>query len=265
MKTVANAIFFLGGDDLEMLTIRDLLARHVAAHQVCDKGLAWGARASDYAEEIRRTLAEGDTPVLIELTIDIELDERRIVIVDHHGARAGKDAPTSLEQIFALLKLPGAEWTRWMELVAANDKGHIAEMLEQGASEDEIKRVRAADRAAQGITVAEERAAEEAVRQAETHAGGYLTVVRLAHARTAAVADRMEKSLGGDGYRNLLVVSPGQLNFFGDGAHVKALDDRFPGGWYGGALPTRGYWGSERAAASEVLGFLLQCFANEQT
>jgi hypothetical protein len=234
--------FFLGGHDLEMLTIRDLLAEH-APGCFLDKGLSWGAKASDYREEIGSALANGFTPVLIELTVDMALDADRVVVIDHHGGRAGMDKPTSLHQVFELLVLPRDKWTRWHDLVAANDRGYIPEMIEIGASQEEIIEVRAADRAAQGITPEEKAEGEKAAADAEVLADGMLTVVRLPHTRTATVADRLEPALGGPGYENLLVISPDQVNFFGSGKLVYALNKTFPGGWYGGSLPERGFWG----------------------
>ena len=154
-----DLVFFLGGHDLEMDTIRELLERR-AAGRWHDRGLAWGARASAYREEIEAALAAGETPVLVELEDDVGLDGRCVVIVDHHGESAGAERPTSLEQVFAWLALPPGEWTRWHELVAANDRGYIPALVEAGASIEEIREVRAADRGAQGITEAEERAAQ---------------------------------------------------------------------------------------------------------
>lgn len=48
----AKPVFFLGGRDLEMLTIRDLMAEH-APGRFHDKGLPWGAKASDCQGEAR--------------------------------------------------------------------------------------------------------------------------------------------------------------------------------------------------------------------
>ena len=138
-----------------------------------------------------------------------------------------------------------AAWTRWYELVAANDRGHVRAMKEAGATQEEIRAVRAADRQAQGVTAAEEHAAEAAIKGATVLFHGRLTVVRLPHERTSPVADKMEKEMGGAGYENLLVVSPRQVNFFGSGSVIRALDENFPGGWYGGSLPERGFWGGE--------------------
>lgn len=234
-------LFLLGGHDLEMLTIRELLQAH-APDSFIDKRLGWGALASDYRLEIADALQRGQTPVLVELVDDIGLDGK-VIIIDHHGPLAGADQPTALHQVFDLLGLPPEAWTRWMELVAANDRGHIRGMQEVGATMDEIVAIRAADRAAQGITEEQEQQAAAAVLQAESLCGGRLTIVRLPHNRTATVADRLAPELGGPGYENLLVLSSEELNFFGQGRLVLLLDQNFPGGWYGGSLPERGYWG----------------------
>ncbi|MBI5328191.1 MAG: hypothetical protein HZB80_07860 [Deltaproteobacteria bacterium] len=242
MINIEKLTFFLGGHDLEMLTIREILEEH-APGRFFDKGLSWGAKASDYRKEIQEVLANGRVPVLVELTLDMEIDEGLTIIIDHHGERAGSDNPTSLHQIFDLLNLPQDKWTRWFDLVAANDRGYIPAMLETGATQEEIIKVRAADRAAQGITAEEEAEGEKAAANAEVFADGMLTLVCLPHTRTATVADRLEASLGGPGYKNLLIISPTQVNFFGAGKLIYVLDEAFPGGWYGGALPERGFWG----------------------
>jgi hypothetical protein len=256
-------IFFLGGIDLEMVMIRELLER-CAPGQWRDLELAWGAKTSAYSKEIEAVLAAGLTPVLVELEDDMGLDAQRVVVIDHHGGRAGAGQPTSLEQVFALLELSPEEWTRWYELVAANDRGYVPGLVAAGATAEEIREVRAADRRAQGITEAEERAAEQALKTLQVLAGGELTVAMLPHARTAALADRLETALGGVGGENLLIRSPGQLNFFGAGKLVVALDAEFPGGWYGGALPDRGYWGHSAAPFTFVQDFLLDYLARQR-
>jgi hypothetical protein len=248
--------FFLGGDDLEMVTIRELLVRH-APGQYHDRKLSWGARASDYRTEIEAALIRGDVPVLVELAMDLPLDPDKVIVVDHHGEQSGMGKPTALEQVFKLLRLSSEAWTRWHALVAANDRGYIPELLAVGATPEEIRQVRSADRAAQGVTPKEETQAERAVAEAETTADDRLTVVRLPHRRTSAAADRLERVLGGPGYENLLVLSPDQVNFFGVGEIVVALDKSFPGGWYGGGLPDRGFWGHGELLP-DVLPFLCE-------
>ncbi len=256
MRDEFRSAFFLGGHDLEMLTIRELLVREVPADRMIDKGLAWGAKASDYRRELGQALDRGFRPVLIELEIDLPLERSRIAVVDHHGGRAGKDRPTSLHQVFDLLGLPQERWTRWFDLVAANDRGYIPAMVEIGATRDEIIRVRAADRAAQGITAEQEAQGERAIAGAQCLAGGRLTVIGLSHDRTAAVADRLAPELGGSGFENLLILGRDSVHFFGAGRLVLSLNQAFPGGWSGGSLPDRGFWGHP-VPARDALDHLL--------
>ena len=183
--------------------------------------------------------------MLVELQPDLAIAAERVILVDHHGDRAGREQPTSLEQVFALLQLPASRWTRWFDLVAANDRRHVRGMLALNppATTGELRRVRAADRAAQGITAVQEQAGTLAVAAAHVLAKGQLTVIELPHDRVAAAADQLEPALGGAGYQNLLIYSPQQVNFFGSGLVIARLVAGFPGGWFGGSLPDRGFWG----------------------
>lgn len=241
--------FFLGGADLEMVAVRQLLMD--AGARFCDKGLAWGARASAYREEIAAALAAGRQPVLVELEDDLGLPLNRVLIVDHHGPQSG-DQNSALRQVFDLLGIPPSCWTRWQALVAANDRGHIPAMAAMGASAEEIAQVRTADRRAQGITPTQEAAGVRAAQEAEVLLGGRLHVVHLPHAQTATVADRLHPA---SGVENLLIVSPDEVNFYGSGRLVALLDCRIPGGWTGGELPARGYWG--HAGRPDVLPILM--------
>ncbi|MDA1053166.1 MAG: hypothetical protein O3C40_22150 [Planctomycetota bacterium] len=255
--------FFLGGRDLEMLTIRQLLDEHLPGCYV-DHELSWGATAVHYADEINEALAEGLRVVLIELELGHddpwrdEIAAGRVVIVDHHDERAGADQPTALEQIFALLDLPRAAWKRWHVLVAANDRGHVFELQAMGATTEEIVQVRAADRSSQGATPEEEASAREAIGRREMLLDGDLTVVRLPHGRTSTAADAMETALGGPGYHNLLILTPGGATFFGDGTAVQALHARLPNSYYGGALPERGFWGIDGEVTLDELVATIQ-------
>ena len=245
--------YFLGGADLEMQTIAELLRRH-APDRFSDRGLAWGAKASDYADELEQVRAAGYRPVLIELPWDLPQPLGDCVLVDHHGERAGADAATSLEQVFQRLGLPARDWTRWLALVAANDRGHIAAMQAAGASREEITAVRQADRAAQGVTAEQEAQAETAIATRRCLAEGALVEVNLPHGRVAPVADRLDAALGGPGFETLVVFSPDEVNVFGPGAVIVGLDRAFPGGWCGGNLPERGFWGcAGRALAADAV------------
>ncbi|GMV31726.1 MAG: hypothetical protein AMXMBFR59_38510 [Rhodanobacteraceae bacterium] len=244
--------YFLGGRDLEMRTIAELLAVH-APGRYADRGLAWGAKASDYAGPLRTCLAAGQQPVLVELAWDLpDLPIDQVVLIDHHGAAAGAAAPTSLEQVFARLGRPPGEWTRRLALIAANDRGHTRAMQTLGATADEMQAIRADDRAAQGIDPAHEHAAAAAIAAAERLSSGVL-VVRLPHAHAATVTDRLEAALGGPGYSELLVISPHEVNFYGNGETIARLDAAFPGGWRGGELPQRGFWGHAHPDTDAIL------------
>jgi len=243
---VVNDLYLLGGHDLEMVTIRQLVAATLGDHAVVDRRLDWSkARASVLRPDIKAALAAGRQPVLVELVADVEpaLAER-CVWIDHHGAGAGADVPTPLEQVFRRLGLPAEAWTRELALVAANDRGARAALAAMGATAEEVRRIRAADRAAQGITAAEEAAAAAAVERAEPFAGGRALLVRLPHDRTAPVVDRLEPG------RALVVAGPREINVFADGRTIEALRAAFPGGWWGGELPRAGFWGAARTDLS---------------
>jgi hypothetical protein len=238
---------FLGGHDLEMLAIRDLAARVLGVERVSDAGLAWGARASAYGDAIAQAATEKLTPVLVELQADIPLPAGSLLI-DHHGERAG--GPSSLRQIYDLLGPAAGPWTRWMTLVDANDRGHISALRAIGATDAEIAQVRQADRQAQGITAAEEAAGLAALASVREVLGGSLLVGDLPHKRTATLTDPL--ALAGD-MRDLLVICPTSVHFFGAGERILAFDAAFPGGWRGGELPQRGFWGIDRVPAERDL------------
>ncbi len=228
-------VFFLGGYDLEMLTIKGLLTEKGVTYY--DKGLSWGAKASDYKDEINKTISSGMIPVLVELCNDLNLSKENCIFIDHHGEMAGAKTPSSLRQVFELLHIPEDQWTRFYELVDANDKGHIKALVDIDASREEIKPIRKAEWQAKGITDEQIKQAQIAISSKETLLNGKLTVVKLQHSKTAVITDLLHPALGGNGYENLLIISPNEVNFYGKGDIVLALDKMFSGGWYGGALP----------------------------
>lgn len=232
-----------------MAEIRALLDR-VMPGSVEDLALAWGARASEYGDAIAAAIACGETPVLVELAYDLPptLDRAALLEVDHHGELAGR--PTAIEQVFALLGLPPSAWTRRHALVAANDRGHVAGMQVIGASAAEIAAIRAEDRATQGVTAADEAEAWRAI--AARRASGRLTEVETASASSTAVADLILPEMGGPGFDRLLVRMPGKLAAFADGEAIRRLAAHFSGGYWGGDLPRRGYWGLPAASERDV-------------
>lgn len=244
MSTPPNLVFLLGGHDLEMVTIRALVSDTLGPLHLIDKHLAWGARASAYETDIGAALGNGQTPVLLELIDDLPpaIPRPALIDIDHHGARAGADQPCSLRQVFDLLALPQAAWCRQFDLVAVNDIGHMAGMRAFGASAEEIRGIRDADRSAQGVTSQDELAARDAMRQMERH--GRLLVAHLTSSRTSPLLDFLEPEYGGHASpQDVLVITPTTVEFYGRGSDVLALAATYPQSWSGGALPGRGFWG----------------------
>lgn len=257
---MSSMVFFLGGAAAEMNAIREVL--HSSNQPYCDKQLGWGASASAYAEELAAAAANGQTAVLIELALDIELPAGAVV-VDHHNENS--DRPASILQVLDLL---GMEPTRNQQLIAANDCGYIPGMLALGATPEEVAAVRLLDRAAQGITPEQEAEAERAISNREVVNG--VTVVHMSHSKTATVADRLFSQ---DEEQRLLILSgDGESNFFGKkelclllqgektGKTAEGWDtySHF-GGWTGGGQDF-GYWGGY-ADQSEILDYVTSYFA----
>lgn len=220
--------FFLGGIDAEMLEIRNILNGYEC--KCHDKNLAWGAKASQYTKELNEIGTE--VPVLVELDVDIDLPKNSIII-DHHNDRAGKEQPTSIEQVADLL---GAKLNRWQKLIAANDRGWIIGMREAGATDEEIKRIRNYDRECHGVTEEMENEAEKIcsrIRRTKSP-----VIIDFKFDIISPVTDRLY-----DIADNLLVLGPNSTTFSGDGKIVQRLAEYFPNSFYGGELPLRGYWG----------------------
>ena len=220
--------FFLGGYDAEMCEIRIILEQSNC--QFYDKQLAWGAKLSSYEQELKQV--KDSIPVLIELNIDITYPPNS-VILDHHGERAGKDKPTSIEQLAKLLRL---ELSYWQKLIAANDRGWIDELVEIGATKKEIQLIRQYDRRCQGVTDKEEKAAEKAITKLKYEENLAVIDYQLEH--TSPIIDRLYGQ-----YPNILIFTPKTTEFYGNGSVIQELAKQFQECWYGGQLPEKGYWG----------------------
>ena len=261
VKSNNQYVIFCGGYDAEMVEVINVCRE--AGVGVVDKHLGWGAAASAYTEEIAQALSAGKTPVLVELSGAEAI--AGAIVVDHHNENAGK--PASILQVLDLL---GMEPSRRQQLIAANDAGYIPGMLALGATAEEVAEVRLLDRSAQGITPEQETEAERAIAAAETVNG--VTIVRMAHSKTATVCDRLfnpEKE-----QRLLILSGDGESNFFGNGELCLALQGKDTGekteqgytiyshfgGWVGGNLPKSGFWGgyADQAAVEE---YVLNWFA----
>lgn len=137
-------LFLLGGNDLEMQTIKDILKSNNIEY--IDKKLSWGAKLSDYKNELKH----------MGIIYGIELEEditppKNYISIDHHGEN--NHLESSLEQIAKILDL---ELNRHQFLVAKNDSNYIKGMQSICTTKEEINLIRAMDRKAQGATPEDE-------------------------------------------------------------------------------------------------------------
>lgn len=151
-----HRIFLLGGRDLEMITIRDLLIEHGykdgriepdAPLLYFDRDLEWGAQWSAYSDIVNNARYAEYTIYGIELGVDMDL-RGKCRLVDHHNCKAFKR--TSLLQVAELLGIKKDKLTERQKLVSANDWGHRAGLREAGATEAEIRSIRIEDLTKQG-------------------------------------------------------------------------------------------------------------------
>lgn len=208
---MSKRIFLLGGNDLEMTTIKNLLVN--AGEQFETHDLRWdNAKLSSYEKTLEEYGNSPDYQIYgIELNEDIPHPDN-YVRIDHHNDFANK--PSSLEQVAKLL---GLAMDRHMQLVAANDSRYIPGMIKLGASREEIDDIRRADRAAQGVSEGDdERLAEESLKSCKGDASN-LYVVKSLTSKFSTICDRMYP------YRRLLIYNDDVAEFYGEGVNDLTL------------------------------------------
>lgn len=232
-------VFLLGGHDLEMMTIKEMVELHPNC-VVVDKNLQWdNAMLGEYLIELQ-DFAHTDI-YGIELIEDFPLPSEIKAYyhrIDHHNDCSGM--PSSLEQVASVL---GVELDRHQRLVAANDSGYIPAMRALGATEDEISVIRELDRRAQGVTEEDERLAEKSINENKSQHGS-LVVVKSITSKFSPICDRLYP------YERLLIHTDWEWMFYGEGkAELVSLLDRdiqFGKVFYGG--DDRGYVGCVKRA-----------------
>lgn len=237
-------VFFLGGRDLEMLTIsKILLKRNEIVH---DKKLKWGAKASEYIKEIKN-LPDDHFPVLIELKIDIEIPPNSIVI-DHHNENAGIDKKTSIEQIADLLNI---ELTQEQKYVSINDKEHIIGLKKAGLDNKKIQIIRNQDRKAQGITSIDEKNAKVSIKHFSKQLSNDAIYINSFTEITSPITDFLFGH-----YKHIFIKTPQEkFSYSGTADIIEKLkkhykenffEDKEMEFWFGGELVNYGYFGSNR-------------------
>lgn len=192
-------IFLLGGHDLEMATIRQLLDDN--GENYIDHNLSWSnADVNAYYDDM---LARQHST----LFYGIELRGNApggvgYVLIDHHNENSGK--VSSIEQVAEVL---GLKLSRYQQLVAANDAGYIGAMLAIGATRQEVEDIRLRDRQMQGVTAAEEEVAEKELADVQVCNG--IKVVKTSLCHFSPLVDRLYP------YGQLLVYSNSELTYYG--------------------------------------------------
>ena len=201
--------FLLGGADLEMLTIREILLKN--GIPFADHQLQWNnAVLSSYQKELQQL---DDSWVIygVELQDDI-LTPTNYRVIDHHNQLSSM--PSALEQVIDILHIP---MDRYMQLVAINDKAYIPGMQAMGATAEEIESIRLADRKAQGVTEEDEHLAEMAISE-HLEKVGNLTIVYSETSRFSPICDRLFP------FHQLVVYTDHEWMYYGkDAESVRSL------------------------------------------
>ena len=159
-------LFLLGGQDLEMMEIRNLLILNNEEFE--DKNLSWGAKLNDYKTVLDKYKDENITIYGIELEADIT-PTKNYVEIDHHGKN--DDKSSSLEQVAEILKI---KLNDDQMLIAKNDSRYISGMKCLCATQEKIDEIRAKDRKAQGITQEDEDLAKASLNIALCNKSNYI-------------------------------------------------------------------------------------------
>lgn len=198
-------IFLLGGYDLEMLEIKNIL-ESIEDVKIFDQELTWdNASLNQYKDILARYENNPEYKIYgIELTeSNYPTLPENYFKIDHHNDFNNK--PSSLEQIASLFD---TNLSRYLQLVAANDKAYIPGMLNLGATSEEIAEIRRKDREAQGVTEHDEELAEKAIHEKEIY--GDLIIVKSETSRFSPICDRLFP------YKQLLIYTEQELVFYGE-------------------------------------------------
>lgn len=233
-----NFLFLLGGADLEMQTIHDVLSRE--GIPFVDHNLRWdNAFLSSYKMELQSVM-DGLMVYGIELREDI-MPPDYYRAIDHHNELSA--SPCALEQVMDLLHLP---MNRYENLVAANDKAYIPGMLALNASNEEIASIRRADRKAQGVTEKEEMLAEKAI-ACHLEMKDDLILVYALCSRFSPICDRLFP------YDKLLIYTDSEWMYYGEGCgrvrELFAVESSLGNLFYGGG--EKGYVGVKQNVYSK--------------
>ncbi|SHO80604.1 hypothetical protein MNB_SV-15-1324 [hydrothermal vent metagenome] len=190
---VKSRIFLLGGIDLEMIEIKNILDKKGLKYK--NKNLSWGAKLSSYGLNHKYEF------VGIELIKDIDLDNISYIDIDHHNELQDRDS--SISQIANLLNI---KLNRYQKLVSLNDSGYIPAMIDFGATIEEIEDIRKKDRYYQGVTSRDEELAEESISQMQKK--GDIYIIKSKSDKFSPIIDELYG-------KNVIIYRDNELNYYG--------------------------------------------------
>jgi len=252
--------FIVPANDGEAVEIRKILKSKNIDYVITRQawGATWAGLEPSVVDEVEGFLSANPSAVIYGIELGgpsrwggLNIDHHRYCDEDRTNEKS------SIEQVAALL---GVELTRHQLLVAANDKGWIPALKSMGATENEIKIVRAQDRLSQGVTPDQEAQAVADIKAAEVRGGKWL--VRCPQGATSAITDRLygqySELLTVDGLNGKWIYyGPRHLRFYAltEGGTTLAR-------WAGGD-PKNGFSGVEKPTA-ETQSKILEFFWREE-
>ena len=196
-------VFLLGGYDLEMLEIRNLLEQQNAIYY--DRALRWDNAVLDaYTTELE-IYQDSDKYLIygIELRYGKTTPPENYHLIDHHNQYEKEPSPLT-----TVAKLLNITLSRHQQLVAINDVSYIPGMIAFGATEQEVAQVRKKDREVQGVTQEDEDLAIKAIDNNKEELPN-LTIIKALSPKFSPICDRLFP------YKNLLIHTDEEFMFYG--------------------------------------------------
>lgn len=197
-NTDKKPLFLLGGYDLEMIEIKNILIEN--NQDFFDNTLSWGAKLSSYQHVINDMQNKSRLIIAIELLNDIPTPTN-FLNIDHHNNF--NHLPSSIEQVANFLEI---ELSEYQKLVAINDVEHIKGLKKAGASKEKIEELRQKDRFFQGVTQEDELLAIKELTSKKYQ--NNCCIIKTSLDKFSPLTDRLEEE-------NLIVYSDKEMIYYG--------------------------------------------------
>ena len=194
-------IFLLGGKDLEMITIKELLEKQGEIY--FSKDLFWNNATLNHYENELNKYGDNYDYIIYGIELRGETNYKNYKLIDHHNEI--QNEPSALEQVAEILSI---KLTRYENLVSANDKGYIPAMITLGATSKEINAIRRKDRECQGVTETEELLAKESIINHKIEIDD-LIIIKSLSSKFSPICDYLFP------YKKLLIYTASELVYYG--------------------------------------------------